>query len=269
MRSSSNPAFRNLPSGQSGSATFDRQGGGMMGAGAAYADASASPQIGYGSGRTGERPITIDDVVMKTGLSAGTALVAGVATAVTGAYALALPAFVVGFVVSLVLIFKSEWAKAPLVLLYSAAMGVALGGITGIFDNIYPGIALQAIVGTAGVFGGMLVVYKTGAVRVTPRLTKWIMGALIGVVILMLFNLVMSLFGINTGLRDGGPLAIIFSLVVIGVAAFSLLLDFDSADQAVRAGAPASFSWYIAFGLMTTLVWLYIEILRLLSYFRD
>lgn len=268
MRSSSNPAFRNLPSGQGGYATFDRQGGGMMGAGAAYADTQAS-QIGVGRAGAGERPITLDDIVIKTGLSAGTALLAGVATAVTGAYALALPAFLVGFVVSLVLIFKSQWAKAPLVLLYSAAMGVALGGISGLFDQIYPGIALQAIVGTAGVFAGMLVVYKTGAVRVTPRFTKWLMGALIGVVVLMLFNLVMSLFGINTGLRDGGPLAIIFSLVVIGVAAFSLLLDFDSADQAVRAGAPASFSWYIAFGLMTTLVWLYIEILRLLSYFRE
>ena len=116
----------------------------------------------------------------------------------------------------------------------------------------------------------MLVVYKTGAVKVTPRFTKWLMGALIGVVVLMLVNLVASFFipG-GMGLRDGGPLAIIFSLVVIGVAAFSLLLDFDMADQAVRAGAPAKFAWYIAFGLMTTLVWLYIEILRLLTYLRQ
>ena len=96
------------------------------------------------------------------------------------------------------------------------------------------------------------------------------MGALIGVVVLMLVNLVAGFFipG-GMGLRDGGPLAIIFSLVVIGVAAFSLLLDFDMADQAVRAGAPAKFAWYIAFGLMTTLVWLYIEILRLLTYLRQ
>jgi len=106
-------------------------------------------------------------------------------------------------------------------------------------------------------------------VRVTPRFTKWLLGAMVGIIILMLFNLVMSLFGVNTGLRDGGPLAIIFSLVVIGVAAFSLLLDFDQADQVIKGGAPASFAWYIAFGLMTTLVWLYIEILRLLSYLRD
>lgn len=270
MRTSSNPAFRNLPQGQGngGYATFDRQGGGAMSGASAYADSRAS-QVEHGRAGSGERPITIDDVVMKTGLSAGTALVLGTLTAVSGLYALALPAFIVGFVVSLVLIFKPQWSGAPLVLLYSAAMGVALGGITGVFDQIYPGIALQAIVGTAGVFLGMLVVYKTGAVRVTPRFTKWLMGALIGVVVLMLFNLVMSLFGVNTGLRDGGPLAIGFSLLVIGVAAFSLLLDFDQADQAIRGGAPAKFAWYIAFGLMTTLVWLYIEILRLLSYLRQ
>jgi len=267
VRTSSNPAFRNLPQGQ-GYATFDRQGG-MMGGAAASADAAWAGQGDPARAGAGERPITIDDIVVKTGLSAVTALVTGIATAALGLYGLALPAFLVGFVVSLVLIFKPQWAKAPLVLLYSAAMGIALGGITGVFEARYSGIALQAVVGTAGVFVGMLVVYKTGAVRVTPRFTKWLMGALVGVVVLMLFNLVMGFFGINTGLRDGGPLAIIFSIVVIGVAAFSLLLDFDQADRAIRGGAPAAFAWYIAFGLMTTLVWLYIEILRLLSYLRQ
>jgi len=267
VRSSSNPAFRHLPQGQ-GYATFDRQDGGIVGGSAAYADA----QVGrVDQGRTGavERPITTDDIVLKTGLSAATAIVTGVLTAVSGLYGLALPAFIVGFVVSIVLIFKPQLAQAPLVLLYSAMMGIALGGITGLFENIYPGIALQAVVGTAGVFVGMLVIYKTGAVRVTPRFTKWLLGAMIGVVVLLLFDLIMAFFGVNTGLRDGGPLAIIFSLVVIGVAAFSLLLDFDQADQAIRANAPAKLAWYIAFGLMTTLVWLYIEILRLLSYLRQ
>ncbi len=262
MRSSSNPAFRNLPQ-SGGYATFDR-----MGAGTAFADAQTG-QVDPGRAATADRPITIDDIVMKTGLSAGTAIVTGTLTVISGLYGLALPAFLVGFVVSIVLIFKPHLAQAPLVLLYSAAMGVALGGITGLLDNVYPGIALQAVVGTAGVFVGMLVIYKTGAVRVTPRFTKWLLGAIVGVVVLMLFDLVLGLFGVNTGLRDGGPLAIIFSLVVIGVAAFSLLLDFDQADQAVRGGAPARVAWYIAFGLMTTLVWLYIEILRLLSYLRD
>jgi uncharacterized YccA/Bax inhibitor family protein len=273
VRTSSNPAFRNLPAGQGGYASFDRQGG-MMGGAAAYTDMQAS-QAGYGRAAAGERPLTIDDVVQKTAISAGAALVAGVLTAISGLYGLALPAFIVGFIVSLVLIFKPNLAKAPLVLTYSVCMGVALGAITGIFESQpqFDGIGTQAVVGTAGVFIGMLVVYKTGAVRVTPKFTKWLLGAMIGVVGLMLFNLVMGLFGVNTGLRgaDGqvGWLAIAFSLVVIGVAAFSLLLDFDMADQAIKGGAPAKLAWYIAFGLMTTLVWLYIEILRLLTYLRQ
>jgi uncharacterized YccA/Bax inhibitor family protein len=264
VRSSSNPAFRSLPKNGQGYAAFD-QAGGM---GTAVADAQAGP-VDIGRANVVERPLTIDDIVLKTGITAGTAILTGALTIVSGLYGLALPAFLVGFVVSLVLIFKPHLAKAPLVLLYSAAMGVALGGISGLLNNVYPGIALQAVVGTFGVLIGMLIVYKTGAVRVTPRFTKWILGAMVGIIVLLLFNLVLGLFGINTGLRDGGPVAIIFSLVIIGVAAFSLLLDFDQADQAIRGGAPAHLAWYIAFGLMTTLVWLYIEILNLLSYLRN
>jgi uncharacterized YccA/Bax inhibitor family protein len=272
VRTSSNPAFRNLPTGQGGGyATFDRRGGAMGGA-AAYGDAQAA-QVGYGRAGTGERPLTMDDVVTKTALTAGVALVAGVLTAVSGLYALVFPAFIVGIVLSFVLIFKPQWAKAPLVLLYSAAMGVALGGITGALElsgTQFQGIGLQAVIGTAGVFVGMLVVYKTGAVRVTPKFTKWMMGALIGVTVLAVFNLIFSFFipG-GLGVREPTMLGYLFSIVCIGVAAFSLLLDFDMADRAVRDGAPAKFSWYIAFGLMTTLVWLYIEILRLLSYLRQ
>ncbi|MGH3612818.1 MAG: Bax inhibitor-1/YccA family protein [Pseudonocardia sp.] len=269
MRTSSNPAFRNLPTGQGGGyGSFNRQSG-MMGGAAAYTDAS-SAQVGYGRAGVGERPLTIDDVVTKTAITAGVALVAGVLTAISGAYWLALPAFIVGFIVSLIVIFKQS-SNPGLVLTYSLCMGVALGAITGVLENIpsFEGIGFQAVIGTAGVFVGMLVVYKTGAVRVTPKFTKWLMGAMIGVVVLMLANLIFSFFTTGgLGLRDGSPLAYLFSIVCIGVASFSLLLDFDQADRAVRDGAPAKFAWYIAFGLMTTLVWLYIEILRLLSYLR-
>ena len=266
MRSTSNPAFRNLPAGQGGgNATFDRQAG-MMGGTAAYADRAG---VDYGRADAGQRPITIDDIVTKTAITAGAAILAGGLTAWTGAYLLALPAFLVGFVVSLIIIFKQS-SNPGLVLTYSIAEGIALGGISGLLNARFPGIAFQALIGTLGVFIGMLVLYKTGAVKVTPRFTKWLMGALIGVVVLMLANLVAGFFTDGgLGLRDGGPLAIIFSLVVIAVAAFSLMLDFEMATQAVRAGAPAKFAWYIAFGLMTTLVWLYIEILRLLSYLRQ
>jgi uncharacterized YccA/Bax inhibitor family protein len=147
---------------------------------------------------------------------------------------------------------------------------VLLGAISEVFELIYPGIVIQAIIGTMGVFVGMLVVYKTGAIRVTPRLQRWVIGAGIGVVVLMLVNLVAGFFTEGgLGLRDGGPLAIGFSLLVIGIAAFFLLLDFDMIDQAIRRGAPEKFAWYAAFGLLVTLIWLYLEILRLLSYFRE
>jgi uncharacterized YccA/Bax inhibitor family protein len=120
------------------------------------------------------------------------------------------------------------------------------------------------------VFFGMLVVYKTGAIRVTPKFTRFMFAALIGAVVLALGNLVVGLFTDGAGpLRDGGPLAIIFSLVMIGIAAFSFLLDFDQADQLIRAGAPEKAAWGVALGLTVTLVWLYLEILRLLSYFNS
>ena len=266
MRTTSNPAFRNLPAGQGGGhATFDRQAGAMGGV-SAYAHGA---EVDYGRAAAGQRPITVDDIVTKTAITAGAAIVAGALTMWSGLYMLALPAFIVGLVVSLVIIFKQS-SNPGLVLTYSVAEGIALGGVSGLLNDYFPGIAFQALIGTVGVFVGMLVVYKTGAVKVTPRFTKWLMGALIGVVVLMLANFVAGFFiqG-GFGLRDGGPLAIVFSLVVIGVAAFCLLMDFDMADQAVRSGVPAKFAWYIAFGLMTTLVWLYIEILRLLSYLRQ
>jgi uncharacterized YccA/Bax inhibitor family protein len=256
VRTTGNPAFRNLPTG-----------GGYGG----YATFDTPPGAGYGQQAPAtavERPMTIDDVVTKTAVTLGLALLTGVLTAYFEAYALALPALLVGLVVSLVIIFRRS-PSAPLVLTYAAAEGVLLGAITGLFNRyIYPGIALQAILGTFGVFAAMLVVYKTGAVRVTPRLTKWIIGATVGVVLLMLADLLLSLFHVNTGLRDGGPLAIGFSLIVIGIAAFNFLLDFDAADRMIRSGLPAKWAWYAAFGLMTTMVWLYLEILRLLSYLQ-
>ncbi|WP_019814260.1 Bax inhibitor-1/YccA family protein [Saccharomonospora saliphila] len=270
MRTSSNPAFRNLPAGAAGGppAGFNQPLGGQPGYGPPQAPSGAA-----------DRPMTVDDVVMKTGASLGVTLVVGLITAIwaqsqvaagsSGAiFGAMIGGMLVGLVLALIIVFK-QMASAPMTLAYCAAEGVFLGAITGVFEMLYPGIALQAILGTAAVFVVMLVVYKTGAVKVTPKFRKWMMGALGGVLVLMLANLVLGLFGVNMGLRDGGPLAIIFSLVVIGVAAFSFLLDFDMADQAIREGVPAKFAWYVAFGLMVTLVWLYLEILRLLSYLQS
>ena len=212
------------------------------------------------------------------GITLGVVAVGAVATFVTGLYALAFPAAIVGLVLALIIMFKRN-PSPPLVIAYAVAEGIFLGGISYIIgralDNVVPGNGIavigQAVIGTLGVFLGMLVVYKTGAIRVTPKFTKWITGAIIGVGVLMLFNLILSFFngGGGIGIRSGGTIAIIFSLVCIGLAAFSFLIDFDAADQAIRAGVPAKYAWQIAFGLTVTLVWLYTEILRLLSYFNS
>jgi len=218
------------------------------------------------------RYMTMDDVVTKTGISF---LVLVVAAAITWALpefsgaTLVLPAVVAALILGLVISFK-QIAHPAATLSYAALYGVALGAISEIFDARYQGIVMQAIIGTFGVFAGMLVVYKTGAIRVTPKFTRWMLGALIGVLVLVVVNLVASFITPGgLGLRSATPLGIVFSLVVIGVAALSLLLDFDMADEAIRRGAPAKFAWYVAFGLLVTVVWLYLEILRLLSYFRE
>ncbi len=224
----------------------------------------------------GQRYLTIDDVIAKTATVLGVAIVAALATiwlqnsGAVNTYGLMIPALIVGFVLSLVIIFKRS-SNPGLILGYSIAEGILLGAITGIFESVprYEGIGLQALAGTMSVFVGMLVVYKTGAIRVTPKFTKMIIGAMIGIVGLLLVNLVASLFGFNMGIRDGGTLSIVISLVIIVVAALSFLLDFDQIERAIKDGAPANTAWYYAFGLMVTLVWLYLEILRLLSYLRQ
>jgi uncharacterized YccA/Bax inhibitor family protein len=218
------------------------------------------------------RYMTMDDVVTKTGVSflvlVGAAALVWALPGFT-ATAFALPAVLVALVLGLVISFK-QIAHPAATLSYAALYGVALGAISEVFEARFPGIVMQAVVGTFGVFAGMLVVYKTGAIRVTPKFTRWILGALIGVVVLMVVNWIASFFTVaGLGLRTATPIGIMFSLLVIGVAAFTLLLDFDMADEAIRRGAPAKFAWYIAFGLLVTVVWLYLEILRLLSYFRE
>src|SRR6478736_5484386 len=231
VQSSSNPAFRNMEKviGSQQQAAPSAQ----------YLDEMYQQPAYQAPAR--ERFLTVDDVVTKTAVILVLAVVAGFATAWFQAYYLTLPAAIIGFVLSLVIIFK-RMISPPLIIAYAVFEGVFLGAITGIFNQWYPGIAAQAIVGTLGVFGGMLVIYKTGAIRVTPRFTKMI---------------------------SGGTVAIVFSIICIALAAFSFLIDFDAIDQAIKQGAPANTAWYFAFGLMVTLVWLYLEILRLLGYARQ
>jgi uncharacterized YccA/Bax inhibitor family protein len=214
--------------------------------------------------------MTVDSVVLRTGI-----LLAIIATTGAAAWVLdlgqgpAILAAIAGFVLAMVITFRRV-ASPPLIMAYAAVEGVFLGAISHAFNNAYPGIVVQAVLGTGTAFAGMLVAYRSGRIRVTPRFTKMVVGAAIGLLGLMVVNLVAGLFTSGgLGLRDGGPLAVVFSLVAIGVACLMLALDFDYVEKAIAAGAPERESWLGAFGLTVTLVWLYIEILRLISYLRD
>lgn len=281
MRETSNPVFRSLPKQQGGYATF---GSGAAGAATAQVHQGYEPYIDQRQAGV-SRPMTIDDVVTKTGITLAVLSVVAVVSyfLVAGNNALAAPFGLVGALGGLALVMIATFGRKQdspaIVLSYAALEGLFLGAISFIMANFVVSganagtLISQAILGTIGVFAGMLIVYKTGAIRVTPKFTRMIIAGLIGVVVLMLGNLVLSMFGVNggegMGLRSGGWLAIVFSLVCIGLAAFSFLIDFDAADQMIRAGAPEKAAWGVALGLTVTLVWLYIEILRLLSYFQS
>jgi uncharacterized YccA/Bax inhibitor family protein len=279
VRESSNPVFRSLPKQQGGYAQF---GTGVAG---------ATRQVGFQTEpyttrapQTGvSRPLTIDDVVTKTGITLGVLSVVAVISyfLVSANVALAMPFTLVGALGGLALVLIATFGRKQdnpaIVLSYAALEGLFLGAISFVIANFTVSgtsagaLIGQAILGTIGVFFGMLVVYKTGAIRVTPKFTRMLVASMIGALVLMLGNAVISMFGSHDGgpLRNGGTTAIIFSLVMIVIAAFSFLLDFDSADQMIRAGAPEKAAWGIALGLTVTLVWLYLEILRLLSYFQQ
>ncbi|OBG94888.1 hypothetical protein A5698_16550 [Mycobacterium sp. E136] len=283
MRESSNPVFRTLPRTQGGYAQFGTGAAGY-GTQAVHADPYVSQ---YPEQRQAgvARPLTIDDVVTKTGVTL--AVLSAVAVVsyflVAQNIGLAMPFTLVGALGGLVLVLIATFGRKQdnpgIVLSYAALEGLFLGAFSFVVANLMvSGVSAgalisQAVLGTIGVFAGMLVVYKTGAIRVTPKFTRFIVASLFGVVVLMLGNLVLAMFGVGggegLGLRSGGPLAIVFSLVCIGLAAFSFLIDFDAADQMIRAGAPEKAAWGIALGLTVTLVWLYIEILRLLAYFNS
>lgn len=276
MRESSNPVFRSLPKQQGGYAQFGS--GYAAGAQQVYQGYQTEPFIEQ---KGVSRPLTIDDVVTKTGVTL--AVLSAVAVVsyflVAGNPGLAMPFFLVGglggLAVVLIATFGRKQDNPAIVLTYAALEGLFLGAISFVLANFYVSGASagaligQAILATIGVFVGMLIVYKTGAIRVTPKFTRMIIAGIFGVLVLALGNFVLAMFGVGggegLGLRGNGPIAIIFSLVCIGLAAFSFLLDFDAADQMIRAGAPEKAAWGVALGLTVTLVWLYIEILRLLS----
>lgn len=174
-----------------------------------------------------------------------------------------------GFIVALVTVFKREWAPV-LAPAYAGLEGLALGGISVVFESKYPGIVSQAVFLTFGTLGALLFAYRSGMIKVTENLRLGIFAATGGIALVYLVGFIMSFFGTGIPMIHGsGMIGIGFSVVVVGVAAMNLVLDFDFIEQGAAAGAPKYMEWFAAFGLMVTLVWLYIEILRLLSKIQE
>jgi uncharacterized YccA/Bax inhibitor family protein len=212
--------------------------------------------------------MTMDDVVVKTGLMFAVLLPLAVVNYLVASPLLTLGGVIVGLVLGLVVSFKQSTNPA-LILSYAAAEGLFIGGISKAFETQWNGIVPQAVLGTLSVFAVALFAYKSGMVRATPKFRKTVLIAMGGYLVFCLVNLVVMLAGGGGtfGLRQGA-FGIAIGLFAVGLAAAMLILDFDFAEQGVKNGIPERYSWLAAFGLVVTLVWLYIEMLRLIAILR-
>jgi len=225
------------------------------------------------------RMMTVDDVVTRTVLLVLLTAAAGAVAwfsvpAGPVVYLAAFGSSIAGLVLGLVITFAR--ITNPLVIsIYAVLEGVVLGVISRAFENVYPGIVVQAVVGTVAVFAGMAMLYKARILRATPRFTRWVIGALIGVVALSLLNLVFAVSGGDLGLihygpgQKGGLIPILFAVACVAIGALTFIIDFDAVENGVRYGLPERYAWYCAFGLLVGLIYLYWWILRLLGYLRQ
>ena len=218
--------------------------------------------------------MTIDDVITKTAITMGALIVAAALTFLFLPPQLMLPALIgsgiVGFVTVMLVAFRRTISPA-MVLVYAAIEGVFIGAFSLMFELLYPGIVVQAVVGTFIAAGATLAAYKFLRIKVTSRFRKIVTIATFALAGTLLVNFVLALFGTNLGLRsfEFTPLAGIISAIAVVLAVANLIMDFDFVEQGIRNRLPASESWRAAFGITITMVWLYTEILRIMSYFRN
>lgn len=227
--------------------------------------------VGYGTSQTDV--MTVQGTVNKIGILLACAVVtafytwsllfsSGNPAAVTGWL---WGGLLVGMIAAFATIFKPTWApySAPV---YALAEGLFLGGFSAIMEAQYPGIAFQAVSLTFAVMAALLIIYKSGVIQVTDKFRTGIVAATGAIALVYIVSLVLGFFGVSVPLiHSNGIVGIGFSVVVVAIAALNLVLDFDFIERGAASGAPKYMEWYAAFGLMVTLVWLYIEILRLLS----
>ena len=213
--------------------------------------------------------MTLDGAVNKTGILLS--LCFGGAFVGWNIPTLMIPAAIVGFVLALVTIFRSPAKAGSTAPLYALSQGIFLGGITMIFETQFPGIAIQASGLTFGILASLLFCYKSGIIKPTENFRLMVFSATVGIGIVYLVSILINLFGSGEQvmmIHSSGPVGIGFSLFVVGIASLNLVLDFDFIEEGAEKGMPKYMEWYGAFSLMVTLIWLYMEILRLLAKLR-
>jgi len=225
------------------------------------------PATGTDTGR-----MTYEDTIMKILIAFGVLLVGAVVGWVIPV--LAIPGFVIGLVLALVNIFRKKPSRG-LILAFAAFEGLFVGGVSSFFNTMWEGIVPQAVFGTLAVIGVTLFLFLSGKFRTSPRMNRIVMVAMIGYLVFSLTNFGLMTFGATDamfGLRSyeifGIPLGVILGILVVFLAAYSLVMDFESIKAGVEQGAPRVYGWQGAFGIMVTVVWLYVEILRLLAILR-
>jgi uncharacterized YccA/Bax inhibitor family protein len=221
--------------------------------------------------------MTLNGTVNKTGLL----LLCSIATAawtwhmflpdrdITNVAPLMMLGLIGGFIVAMVTTFKKQWSPvtAPI---YALLEGLVLGGLSAMLELRYPGIAIQAVSLTFGTLFVLLIAYRSGWIQVTQKFRLGVIAATGGIFVFYMLEMILGFFGVQfMSVNGNGIIGIGFSLIVVAIAALNLVLDFDFIEQGVQLGAPRYMEWYGAFGIMVTLVWLYLEILRLLSKMRS
>jgi uncharacterized YccA/Bax inhibitor family protein len=206
--------------------------------------------------------MTMDDVVTRTAMLFGLLVVTSAfAWQVALGGVVLFGSFAVALVLGMVIAFSRK-VRPALILVYAGLQGVVLGSISRVYESVYPGIVSQALLATAGAFVGVLFAYRTGRIRITARATKFAFAAIIGYLVLGIINIFGGNFIFN---GTFGPFVALFG---VGLATFFLAMDFDQAAKAVAIGVPQQESWRVGFGMMVSVIWLYLEVLRLLSILR-
>ena len=257
---SSNPVLGRAFGNKRGYAAFEPRSTGALEE--MYSAPSASPL------QTGR--MTMDDVVARTGFLFTILVAVGAAAWYFNVgFGMALIALIAAFGLSLVISF-SKTVRPALVVTYAALEGLAIGAISRVFNEVYPGIVSQAVIGTLAAFAGVLMLYRSGRLRATPQFTRILMGALIGYLVLGVASFIAALMGVGGGFGfyGVGGFGLLLAAGGVVLASLFLVLDFNQIEEGIRQGASEQESWRAAFGLMVTIVWLYLEILRLLAILR-